>query len=299
MGRHQKKGLDYFPLDVYMDDSVALLEVDHGLEGFAILIKLYQKIYANGYYIHVSDKELKLLSRNINVDINQLNAIINSAVCYHLFDKCLHEKYQILTSSGIQNRYLFAVERRISVNFIKQFLLLDENVYINMKNVNIKEINVAEIGINDNRSTHIKLKNSKLKNIKKETALIPEEKPKKTIKNKYGEYKHVLLTEEQFEGLKTKVDNRALRIKNLDEYLEMHKKKHYDNHNLTIQNWYRNDENKNPPKIQPYQPEIVELTEEDIKANEDFLAAGGVEGILKGKIKNLRKGIKNENNSNN
>ena len=54
MGRHQKKGLDYFPLDVHMDNSVALLEVDHGLEGFAILIKLYQKIYADGYYIHVS-----------------------------------------------------------------------------------------------------------------------------------------------------------------------------------------------------------------------------------------------------
>ena len=194
MGRHQKKGLDYFPLDVHMDDSVALLEVDHGLEGFAILIKLYQKIYANGYYLHVSDKGLKLLSRNINVDINQLNIVINSAIYYHIFDKYLHENYQILTSSGIQQRYLFAVERRISVDFIKQFLLLEENVYINMKNVNIKEVNVAEIGINDNRSTYIKLKKSKLKNISKKPENSSKKKSEKEVHPLYESIKEAFLS---------------------------------------------------------------------------------------------------------
>ncbi len=161
MGRPQKTGLDYFPLDVHMDDSVELLEVDYGLKGFAILIKLYQKIYNNGYYINAAEREIKLLSRYINVDVELLNNVINATIKYKIFNKKLYNKYQILTSQGIQKRYLFATERRLEVDFIKEFLLLEVNVYINQVNVNINPLNVAETEVNTYIGTHIKEKKSK------------------------------------------------------------------------------------------------------------------------------------------
>ena len=42
MARPQKEGIDYFTLDVKMDDEVKLVEAKSGIAGFGVLIKLYQ-----------------------------------------------------------------------------------------------------------------------------------------------------------------------------------------------------------------------------------------------------------------
>ncbi len=165
MGRPQKDGLDYFPLDVYMDDSIALVEADYGVEGFGIIIKLYQQIYANGYYLHVDNKRLKLISRTINVDVDLLREVIKLAVEYDIYNKKLYKKYEILTSRGIQKRYLFASLRRLSANFYKEYLLLGVNDNINSVNVNINSINVTETPVNDDSNSHTILKDIKEKNI--------------------------------------------------------------------------------------------------------------------------------------
>ena len=45
------EGIPYFPLDVYVDDKIRLIEAEFGLKGFAVIVKLYQKIYGGfGYY---------------------------------------------------------------------------------------------------------------------------------------------------------------------------------------------------------------------------------------------------------
>ncbi|MFY9378775.1 MAG: Lin1244/Lin1753 domain-containing protein, partial [Acutalibacteraceae bacterium] len=48
MARPAKDGVDYFPLDVHLDDKFKFIEIKFKLEGFAILIKLFQKIYSFG-----------------------------------------------------------------------------------------------------------------------------------------------------------------------------------------------------------------------------------------------------------
>lgn len=73
---------------------------------------------------------------------------------------------------------------------------------------------------------------------------------KKPPKHKYGEYKHVLLTDEEYEGLKTKVDDREKWIRKLDEGIE-NKGYKYNNHSLTIQNWHRGDKKKGDAPINP------------------------------------------------
>ena len=55
-------------------------------------------------------------------------------------------------------------------------------------------------------------------------------------KHKYGEYKHVLLKDEELQKLKDKYDNWEELIKYLDEYIEMKGYK-AKSHYLAIKNW--------------------------------------------------------------
>jgi hypothetical protein len=57
-----------------------------------------------------------------------------------------------------------------------------------------------------------------------------------TKKHKYGEYKHVLLTDNDLESLKNKYTNYEELIKYLDEYIEMKGYK-AKNHKLAIEKW--------------------------------------------------------------
>jgi len=146
MARPVKTGLDYFPIDVDMDtdDKTELIEAKYGIEGFGVLIKLLMRIYRNGYYYEWGENEQLLFSKRVGVPINRVNEIINDAVGWELFDKNMLKKYKILTSRGIQKRYLKAVSRRQQVEIIKQYLLLNKNClneYINAVIVNINSIN--------------------------------------------------------------------------------------------------------------------------------------------------------------
>lgn len=105
MARPQKTGLDYFPLDVNIDDKMELIEAEHGLPGFAIVVKLWQKIYANGYFIKWDDDSILLFSKKINSDLTLINSVINSCFKRNLFSKEMYDEYKILTSNGIQKRY--------------------------------------------------------------------------------------------------------------------------------------------------------------------------------------------------
>lgn len=136
-GRPLKNGVDYFPLDVILDDKFELIEAEHGIQGFGVLIKIYQKIYASNYWIKFDKKAILVFSNRINVDINSINAIINSCIEWDIFDPKLFKSFEVLTSAGIQKRYFEIVKRRNVVEVCKDFLLIevDVNVYKNLINV--------------------------------------------------------------------------------------------------------------------------------------------------------------------
>lgn len=169
MARPQKVGIDYFPLDVDMDqdDKIAMIEAVHGIEGFGVVIKLLMKIYKEGYYYKWTEREQILFSKRINVDINRVNAIINDCIKWDLFDKELFNKYHILTSRGIQKRYLEAVKRRTSIELIQEFLLLTSCDIVQYKNIVFVDINGDNVNINlinDDINTQRKEKKSKVNN---------------------------------------------------------------------------------------------------------------------------------------
>ena len=145
-------GINYFPLNVHLDDKFELIEAEFGLKGFAIVVKLFQKIYGQqGYYCEWTEDVALLFGKNVGLGGDAVSEIVRAAIKRGIFDSELYDKYQILTSRGIQERYFEAVSRRKEVEVRKEYLLikvdqiyknvriLNENVDISSKNVNISE----------------------------------------------------------------------------------------------------------------------------------------------------------------
>jgi len=74
----------------------------------------------------------------------------------------------------------------------------------------------------------------------------PEPAPKK-VKHKYGEYKNVLLTDEELQKLKTEYSDYKDRIERLSCYVESTGKR-YKSHYATIRNWARKDAEQKPAR---------------------------------------------------
>ena len=160
MARPFKSGVDYFPLDVKMDDEVELLESEHNLIGYAVLIKLYQRVYANNYWLKWDKKELIVFSKRVNVDKNEVIAIINTCLEWDILSQKLFEAHSVLTSHGIQTRFFEIVKRRTKLEIIEEFLLMDVPVRERQEIV-IVDINSIDAG----KSTQSKVKDSKVDEI--------------------------------------------------------------------------------------------------------------------------------------
>lgn len=191
MSRPNKQGIDYFPLDCHLDEKIQLIEAKHGVLGFGIIIKLLQEIYKGGYYLCMTEDRMLLFKNKVNVDINLINDVINDSIKWNFFDQEKFHKYKILTSKGVQKRYVEATKRRKEVVFIEDFIIDKKilsvypehvNVVINKENV---DINPQAEDVNDNSVSTETHKNddinsqSKVKYTKKEKI----QKKKKTETN--------------------------------------------------------------------------------------------------------------------
>ena len=149
MARTNKVGIDYFSFDVdfFSDDKVQLIEAEFGIKGSIIAIRLLTKIYSEGYYYSWGEDQCLLLAKNAGQEFNSkvVHDIVDGLVRRSFFDENCYKKYQILTSTGIQRRYLDATVRYKEVKMIKEYLLIEEssrdNVIINSINADINSLN--------------------------------------------------------------------------------------------------------------------------------------------------------------
>lgn len=236
MARPIKDGVDYFPLDTVMDTKFELIEAEFGLTGFAVVVKLYQKIYGEqGYYCEWTNEVALLFSRKIGEGCSVVSEIVNAAIKRGIFDKDKFEKYHILTSKGVQERYFAAVGRRKIVNVKPEYLLVQcvensENVNINRVNVDINPENVCN-------NPQSKVKETKLKKSKGENTP-PGGRPPK---HKYGTYRNILLTDEEYGKLKAQFpDSYSEKIEHMSRAIEMKGYK-YKSHYLAILSWAKSD----------------------------------------------------------
>jgi len=168
MARTEKQGLSYFSHDVDINNDIKIkyLLARHGRDGKYVYLDLLEKIYGEkGYYIELTEKFIVMFADECKLEINVCKNIINDCINEELFDINLFNAYNILTSRRIQDNFLQGKRRSKSVNFIKEFMLVNcknENVVINSINANINSIN-ANINLkNVNINSQSKVNKSKV-----------------------------------------------------------------------------------------------------------------------------------------
>lgn len=156
-------GIPFVPLDVALDDKFALIEAEFGLKGFAVIVKIFQKIYGfQGYYCEWTKDVALLFAKDNGLSNNAVSEIVKAAIKRGIFDGRLFEKYQILTSHGIQKRYLKAADRKARIELLEEYLLVKvdqnkKNVAVLSKNVTETDKNVTDLSVNKIKQNEIKL----------------------------------------------------------------------------------------------------------------------------------------------
>ena len=175
MARPQKSGLEYFPLDVDIDndEKVAYVISRYGFQAFGLLIKILMNIYHDGYYMMWTERQQYLFSFKLNVDSELAKTIVSAYINEGFFDRNIYEKYGVLTSHGIQTRYLQAVGRRSQVRIAREYCLFSPEECSKIANVDYYSVNVsnnsvivnnnhAETYKNQAKSTQSKVKESNI-----------------------------------------------------------------------------------------------------------------------------------------
>ena len=127
MSRPAKQGLDYFPIVCDPEDKVEYLEAKHGIVGFGVLIKLWTRIYKqHGYWCDWSEKSEIFFSKEVGISLSELREILATCFEENLFNREKYEKYKVLTSSGVQKRWIF-----ISRNSKRKNCIIDAKLIIN------------------------------------------------------------------------------------------------------------------------------------------------------------------------
>ncbi|MFR5525585.1 MAG: Lin1244/Lin1753 domain-containing protein [[Clostridium] innocuum] len=163
MGRPIKQGLDYFPLDVVLDTKLKLIKAEFGILGFGIVIRLFQYIYGeNGYYMEWSQDVALMFSSSEQVGVNVVSEVINACLKRGIFDQGKFKEFGILTSKGIQERYLEVASRRIGQKICDEYAVL--NAPKKTVNTDINGINVHKNEVNESRKCIKESKVNKSKN---------------------------------------------------------------------------------------------------------------------------------------
>ncbi len=251
MARPLKKGLDYFPLDVDWFDDEKLIDVQNnfGPLGEVIYIRLLCLIYKNGYYYEFAsmDRLCAMMIRSIGSrwvrGKHTVEQVILQLAESNLFDMEL-VRSGVLTSVGIQRRYLKAVERR-QCNIDKYWLLekneippVGESMPKNNDNATETEVSVYNNSVNVGNKCikESKGKKSKLNDIESVTPA-PHKQVNRTPRGKNG---NVMLSDQELYELTKTYKIPSEYIDHFSEALKV-KKYSYPYHYTAIIEWWNKD----------------------------------------------------------
>lgn len=107
--------LQYFMYESSLEDDskISLMERDFDAEGFRFIVKLWSACYgANGYYVELDEVFLEhFCSNKIKCTREKFNAMLAAAIQFGLVDKRCYQQFNIITSKGIQKRYLYIAKK--------------------------------------------------------------------------------------------------------------------------------------------------------------------------------------------
>jgi hypothetical protein len=156
MARPGKVGLDYFPLDTafFQDIKIRKLIKYQGCQAIPVYTLLLCYIYQNGYYL-MWDEELPfIISDTTGYEEGYVREVIICSRKVGLFSDDLFEKHKVLTSKGIQERYMIICRQA------KRKFVIDEFSIVSSEET---RVNSEETGVYSEFSTQSKVKESKEK----------------------------------------------------------------------------------------------------------------------------------------
>lgn len=179
MGRPTKQGIDYFPLDVGFFSDLKIRKISRacGSQSSSILICLLCNIYRNnGYYI-LWDKDMPfVIADEVGVSEGAVNEVVIKALQVGFFNNELYEKFGILTSGGIQRRFMLATYQRKERQINGDYMVFHTKNSINCANNPINCVNSTQIKENKKEKKENTTKVVQKKDSVAKATLSPKEK---------------------------------------------------------------------------------------------------------------------------
>ncbi|HFC9341454.1 TPA: Lin1244/Lin1753 domain-containing protein, partial [Enterococcus hirae] len=161
-----KQGVDYYSLDVDFLKDIKYRKIRRscGSQTCEILLCLLGYIYGDmGYFLRWDEDSAFLVADDVGAKEGLVEEVVSKAIQVGFFNREKYEKYQILTSNGIQKRYKLITRKRKEVSIKKEYLVNDDNNLVNGGN------NSTSTVVNGVRNTQIEReieKESKVNEIK-------------------------------------------------------------------------------------------------------------------------------------
>lgn len=126
MARPKKTGFDYFPFDVdlFEDYKVRKLMRHQGVQAVAAYALLLCNIYRNGYYLRWDEELPFFMSETLGLKEAYIAEVISYCASIGLIDREIYEKEKVLTSAGIQKRYMFICQQARRASVIDEYSLV-------------------------------------------------------------------------------------------------------------------------------------------------------------------------------
>ena len=191
-GRNVKRGLMYFRLDcdLFQDRKLKRLMRRWQNDGLAVYLALLCEIYRDkGYYI-VADKDLIAdIADTCLLDDDRTSNIFRDCIELGLFDRQLYEHRELLTSRGIQARYLdiMAVLRRKAGIDAEYSLISSEEIGDNSATIDDDSERIADSSVKIRKNTQkcrfMQNDSEDIPQSAEETAIPSDKKEKKNREN--------------------------------------------------------------------------------------------------------------------
>ncbi len=132
MARPMRDGVQYFSKDTdfYEDDKVRLLRAEFGAKGMYLLDYLLCDLYRQkGYFIPWGKNKCYLVSdgAGCGCDPGFTEEFVAGCIRCSFFDKRVFDRFGVLTSAGIQRRYVRMISNREEIPIQEEYLLLNPN----------------------------------------------------------------------------------------------------------------------------------------------------------------------------
>lgn len=172
MARPVKFSLDYFPLDVdiFDDEKIIPVSSEYGAQGDAVIIRILCSVYRNGYYAECTESFVYKIAKQTAVSHEIVNGVIQGLLKWKFFDKDIYDRFSVISSAGIQKRWLEATRKRVISTENLPFWVLEKDVK-------------KELMAEETPTTQPEMQQKKRKEIKRNKKEIIKEKKELKISN--------------------------------------------------------------------------------------------------------------------